>query len=70
MSDDPNFDGNLGVTVYIRASTLFGPGSGPVFLADVRCGGSETSLLECRGTVFVGTECTHSRDVGVRCQRK
>lgn len=60
----------LGLTVYQRASTIFGQGSGPIFLANIRCSGSEMSLLDCPRTVFVGIECTHSRDVGVKCQRK
>ena len=60
----------LGLTVYQTASTLFGQGSGPIFLANIRCSGSEMSLLDCPRTVFVGVECTHSRDVGVKCQRK
>ena len=41
-----------------------------MFLADIRCSGSEDNLLECPRNVFVGIECTHSRDVGLRCQRK
>ena len=56
--------------MYSSASSTFGTGSGPVFFADVGCSGSEKNLLECSKTVFVGTHCTHSRDVGVRCQRK
>ena len=56
--------------MYQTTTTQFGPGSGPVFLADVHCTGSERTLLECSKTVFVGIECTHSRDVGVKCQRK
>ena len=56
--------------MYQTAYSLFGQGSGPIFLTNVHCSGSEMSLLECPRTVFVGTACTHSRDVGLRCQRK
>lgn len=61
---------NTGIAVYRTATTLFGQGSGPIFLTNVHCSGSEMSLLECPRTVFVGTACTHGRDVGLRCQRK
>ena len=56
--------------MYRTANTLFGQGSGPIFFTNVHCSGSEMNLLECPRTVFVGTTCTHSRDVGLRCQRK
>ena len=56
--------------VYPPAAWSFGMGSGPVFLANIGCVGSEQNLLECSKTALVGTYCTHSRDVGVRCQRK
>ena len=40
-----------------------------MFLADVHCSGSEDNLIECPRTVFVGIECTHTRDVGLACIR-
>ena len=64
---------DLGATVYTSSST-FGTGIGPVFLTDLFCTGSEASLIECRHSkvVQLGTNnfCTHSRDVGLRCERK
>ena len=45
----------------------FGRGSGAIVLDDVRCTGTEDSLVECpfdRSTA----DCTHSEDAGVRCQ--
>lgn len=47
---------------------VFGQGKDPVFLADLGCTGTESNLLECPNTPFVGTYCTHGRDVGVRCE--
>ena len=58
---------SIGAVVYTTSST-FGPGNGPVFLSDIQCTGSEEDLLECRNTLFVGSYCTHGRDVGVRCE--
>ena len=45
----------------------FGQGTGPVFLTDVRCARTESSLLDCshRGTNL--RYCTHSQDAGVVC---
>lgn len=50
----------------------FGTGSGPIFLKDVRCKGSEKSLLRCQHdgwkTHDVNVSCDHSMDVGVVCR--
>ena len=60
----------LGATIY----SSFGAGTDPVFLSDLQCIGSETNLLECRYSNFIQLAnnhyCTHSRDVGLRCERK
>ena len=55
-----------GVTVY--SSSPFGQGTGPIFFTDVGCSGLETSLLTCSRNVFGVTSCTHSRDVGLKCE--
>ena len=60
----------IGVLAYSTASSTFGQGIGPVFLSNLYCDGTESSLLNCSRTVFVGSYCTHDRDVGVRCERK
>lgn len=61
---------HAGLVLYQTASSTFGTGSGPVFFSNIGCSGSEQHLLECPKTVFVGTYCTHSRDVGLKCERK
>ena len=43
----------------------FGSGSGSIFLDNVGCSGGESSLLDC---YYVSSTCSHSEDVGVRCQ--
>lgn len=60
----------LGAVVYQTISSTFGEGSGPVFLTNLGCQGSESSLLNCSTSVFVGSYCTHGRDVGVKCECK
>ena len=63
----------LGTTIYSSSST-FGTGTGPVFLSDIQCVGSEANLLECRNSNFIqlgsNSYCTHGRDVGLKCERK
>lgn len=60
----------IGATVTTTTTvSVFGPGSGPVFLADVHCTGSEATLLHCPHTaISLGSYCTHNRDVGVSCE--
>jgi len=51
-------------TAVLRAG--FGAGSGPIYLDDVRCTGSETGLVNCTYD-SVTTDCSHTEDAGVRC---
>ena len=49
--------------------SIFGAGSGPIFLDRLDCSGSETALLLCSKFGPVGLyQCDHSNDAGVRCQ--
>lgn len=54
-----------------RASAVtgafFGPGSGSIMLDDVRCVGSEQTLLECQYLDSSFQNCNHGEDAGVRC---
>ena len=49
----------------------FGQGSGPIWLDNVLCEGSELRLIDCprldEGEEIGGHNCTHSEDVGIRC---
>ena len=46
----------------------FGTGTGPIYLDDVACSGSEDSLIECSRSSFVSCSSGHREDAGVRCQ--
>ena len=45
----------------------FGAGVGPIYLAYLRCNGTEENLLECP-SVGPGAFCFHSEDAGVICK--
>ncbi len=48
------------------SSAFFGPGSGPIYLDDVQCSGTELSLLDCQASTI--HNCVHDEDAGVRCE--
>uniref|UniRef100_A0A3P9IUR7 SRCR domain-containing protein n=1 Tax=Oryzias latipes TaxID=8090 RepID=A0A3P9IUR7_ORYLA len=48
-------------------SAHFGQGSGPTWLNNVECSGSEMSLTQCCHGCFGNHQCNHSKDAGVIC---
>ncbi len=49
----------------------FGEGTGPIFLSNVGCFGTERNLLECQSSgVAIITNCNHAQDVGVVCSSR
>ncbi|CAM4442015.1 unnamed protein product [Caretta caretta] len=45
----------------------FGAGSGPIWLDDVACDGTESALWHCRNSGWEINYCVHDNDAGVTC---
>ena len=45
----------------------YGSGTGPIWLSNLRCSGSETSVLQCGYSGWRVTSCSHSEDVSISC---
>ena len=49
------------------SNAFFGQGSGPIFLDNVACSGTERTLLSCNSGQIGSHNCGHKDDAGVKC---
>uniref|UniRef100_A0A3B1IGA0 Soluble scavenger receptor cysteine-rich domain-containing protein SSC5D n=1 Tax=Astyanax mexicanus TaxID=7994 RepID=A0A3B1IGA0_ASTMX len=56
-----------GEAVDALSESHFGSGSGPIWMDDVDCSGSESTLKNCRSPGLDKHNCNHSSDAGVIC---
>ncbi|XP_030308918.1 deleted in malignant brain tumors 1 protein isoform X8 [Calypte anna] len=56
-----------GFALSATSNAFFGQGSGQIYLDDVRCTGSESSLQVCQHRGWGVHNCAHSEDAGVVC---
>ena len=45
----------------------YGPGTGPIWLDELNCRGSETQLGNCPHRGWSSNDCSHSEDVSIAC---
>ena len=50
------------------SNAQYGAGSGPIYLNDVSCTNTKTSLLQCNSDPILSGGCSHSEDAGVKCE--
>ena len=53
-----------------RGSAHFGEGSGQIWLDDVSCFGSESSIVNCQHSGWGVENCGHSEDASVICRNE
>ncbi|KAM9468383.1 scavenger receptor cysteine-rich type 1 protein M130-like [Clarias gariepinus] len=58
---------HCGEPVNVRYFAHFGEGSGPIWMNDVGCSGSELTLKNCTSTEWGKNDCNHGGDAGVTC---
>jgi len=58
---------SLGYTHLAAYNNRYGAGNGTIWLDDVRCNGTETSIVDCQHNDWGSHDCGHSEDVSVSC---
>jgi len=51
----------------IMLNNRYGPGSGTIWLDNVQCTGSESSIANCRHNNWGVHNCNHREDVSISC---
>ncbi|XP_048013053.1 deleted in malignant brain tumors 1 protein [Megalobrama amblycephala] len=57
-----------GSPVEVKTDGYFGSGIGPIWMDDVKCTGTETSVKNCKSNGWGEHNCVHAKDAGVICR--
>ncbi|XP_055045873.2 scavenger receptor cysteine-rich type 1 protein M130 [Misgurnus anguillicaudatus] len=57
-----------GTAVEAKKGAYFGSGVGQIWKDELRCTGSETSVVNCKANPWGVTDCGHNKDAGVICR--
>ena len=53
--------------VAVKHDAFYGQGSGRIWLNDLNCAGTESTIEECSHRGWGAENCSHSDDAGVKC---
>nr|XP_021492621.1 LOW QUALITY PROTEIN: scavenger receptor cysteine-rich type 1 protein M130 [Meriones unguiculatus] len=56
-----------GQAVKALKEAAFGPGTGPIWLNEMKCRGNESSLWDCPARPWTHSDCGHKEDASVQC---
>ncbi|CAM4563249.1 unnamed protein product [Leuciscus chuanchicus] len=59
---------DCGDVIEAKSGAYFGQGSGQIWMDDVKCAGSESTLKTCSSNGWGVNNCSHQQDAGVICQ--
>ena len=51
----------------MQLGNMYGPGSGPIWLDDVDCDGTDIHIIQCGRRGWGKADCTHSEDISIYC---
>lgn len=59
-----------GKPVRVPGNAHFGQGSGRIWLEEIKCRGSESTLKNCKSSGWGVSNCDHTEDAGIICLGK
>ena len=57
----------FGLAIVARVGAYYGQGSGQIWLDDLNCVGTESTIANCLHNGWGNQDCRHDEDAGVQC---